>query len=48
MRWLDRLVVELAQTCRDALGSWNRTGQLCVLMVTIALCLTLVLWVAHR
>ncbi len=47
MRWLDRLIIELAQTCREALGSWQRTGQLCVLIFAIALGLTLVLWVTH-
>jgi hypothetical protein len=48
MRWLERLVIELAQMCRDALGSWQRTGQLCVLILTFALGLALVLWVTHR
>jgi hypothetical protein len=33
MRWLEWLVAELAQTCRDALGSWQRTGQLCGLIL---------------
>ena len=35
MRWLDRLVIELAQMCRDALGSWQRTGQLCALILVL-------------
>ena len=48
MRWLERLVIELAQMCRDALGSWQRTGQLCVLILTFALAFALVLWVTHR
>ena len=47
MRWLDRLVTELAQTCRDAMGSWHRTGQLCALILAISLGLALVLWVTH-
>jgi hypothetical protein len=47
MRWVDRLVIELAQICRDALGSWQRTSQLCVLILTFALGLALVLWVTH-
>lgn len=48
MRWLDRLVIELAQTCRDALGSWNRTGQLCLMMLALALGVGFVLWVTHQ
>lgn len=45
MRWLERLVAELAQMCRDAMGSWNRTGQLCVLFLALALGTALVLLV---
>jgi hypothetical protein len=44
MRWLDRLVIELAQMCRDALGSWQRTGQLCALILAVSLGLALVVW----
>jgi hypothetical protein len=47
MRWLERLVIELAQMCRDALGSWHRTGQLCALILALSLGLALVLWVTH-
>ncbi len=43
MGWLERLIIELAQTCREAIGSWHRTGQLCALIFTIALCLVLLL-----
>ena len=45
MRWLDRLVIELAQVCRAALGSWQRIGQLCALILAVSLGLALVLWV---
>jgi hypothetical protein len=48
MGWLDRLITEMTQICREALGSWNRTGQLCALIFTIALGLALLLWVTHR
>jgi len=48
MRWLDRLVIELAQTCRDALGSWNRTCQLCLMILALALGVGFVLWVTHH
>jgi len=48
MGWLDRLITELAQICREALGSWQRTGQLCALILAIAVGLALVLWVTHR
>lgn len=48
MHWLDRLVIELAQMCRAALGSWHRTGQLCALILALACSLALVLWVIHR
>jgi hypothetical protein len=47
MRWLDRLVIELAQMCRDASGSWQRTGQLRALILACSLGLALVLWVTH-
>ena len=45
MSWPDQLVVEMTQICREALGSWSRTGQLCLLMITIAAALALLLWV---
>lgn len=48
VRWLNRMVIELAQICRDAIGSWQRTGQLCVMILTFALGLALVLWVILR
>jgi hypothetical protein len=48
MRWSDRMVIEMAQTCRAALGSWHQTARLCALILTSALGLTLVLWVTHR
>ena len=48
MRWLDRLVIELAQTCRDALGSWNRTGQFCLMILALSLGVGFVLWVTHQ
>jgi hypothetical protein len=44
MRWLDRLVIELAQMCRDALESWQRTGRLCALILAVSLGLALVVW----
>jgi hypothetical protein len=47
MNWLDRLITETTQICREALGSWDRTGQLCLLMLTIAAALALLLWVAY-
>lgn len=47
MRRLDRLVTELAQTRRDAPGSWHRTGQPCALILAISLGLALVLRVTH-
>lgn len=47
MRWLDRLVIELAQMCREAMGSWQRTCQLCVLILTFAAGAALVLWVTR-
>ena len=47
MRWSDRIVIEAAQTCREALGSWHRTGQLCALILAISLGLALMLWVTH-
>jgi hypothetical protein len=47
MRWLERLVSELAKTCRDPQWSWNRTGQLCALFLALALACALVLWAAH-
>jgi hypothetical protein len=47
MCWLEWLVAELAQTCRDALGSWQRTGQLRGLILALSLGLALVLWVTH-
>ncbi len=48
MRWLDRLVIELAQMCRDAMGSWQRTGQLCVLILASAAGVALILWVTRN
>jgi hypothetical protein len=42
---MERLVVELAQICRDAMGNWNRTGQLCVLFLALAVGIALVLLV---
>jgi hypothetical protein len=47
MRWLDRLVIELTQMFRDALECWQRTGQLCILILAVSLGLALVVWVAH-
>jgi len=47
MGWMDQLVTELAQTCRAALGSWHRTGQLITLILAIAAGVSLVLWVTH-
>ena len=47
MRWPDRMVIELAQPCRDAMGSWQRTGQLCAMILTFVLGLAFVLWVIH-
>ncbi|HUN31620.1 MAG TPA: hypothetical protein VMU95_06325 [Trebonia sp.] len=47
MSWMDQLVTELAQICRDALGSWHRTGQLITLILAVAAGLALVLWVTH-
>ena len=47
MSWPDQLVIETTRICREALGSWNRTGQLCLLMITIAAGLALLLWVTH-
>ena len=37
MRTMERLITELAQICREALGSWQRTGQLTTLILAIAL-----------
>jgi hypothetical protein len=42
--WPDRLIIETTQICREVLGSWNRTAQLCLLMFTIAVGLALLLW----
>ena len=47
MGWLDHLITETTQICREALGSWDRTGQLCLLLLTIAAVLTLLLWVLN-
>ena len=47
MRAMERLVTELAQICREALGSWQRTGQLTILILAIALGAALVVWVTH-
>ena len=47
MGWLDRLITETTQICREALGSWDRTGQLCLLLLTIAAALALLLCVLH-
>jgi hypothetical protein len=47
VRTLERLITELAQICREALGSWQRTGQLTTLIFAIALGAALVLWVTH-
>jgi hypothetical protein len=47
MSWMEQLVTELAQTCREALGSWHRTGRLITLILAIALGAALVLWVTH-
>jgi hypothetical protein len=46
MGWLDRLIIEMTQICREALGSWSRTGQLCLLIFSIAAGLSLLLWVS--
>jgi hypothetical protein len=49
MRWLsDRVIIEAAQTCWEALGRWSKTVRLCALILTSALGLALVLWVTHR
>ena len=48
MSWQDRAVTELATICQDALGSWNRTGQLCVMICSIALGLALLIWVFRK
>jgi hypothetical protein len=45
---LSLLITELAQTSRAALGSWHRTGQLCALILAIALGLALVLWITGK
>jgi hypothetical protein len=47
MGWPDRLITETTQICREALGSWDRTGQLCLLVLTIAAALALLLWVLY-
>lgn len=45
---MQRLVVELARKCRDAMGNWNRTGQPCVLFLALAVGIALVLLVLAR
>jgi hypothetical protein len=47
MSWMEQLVSELAQTCRGALGSWQRTAQLIMLILATAAGVALVLWVTH-
>jgi hypothetical protein len=47
MRAIERLITELAQICREALGSWQRTGQLTTLILAIALGAALIVWVTH-
>jgi hypothetical protein len=47
MSWMSQLVTELAQICREALGSWHRTAQLITLILAIAAGLALVLWVTR-
>lgn len=48
MGWTVQLIEGVTQLAGEALGSWNRTGQLCVVIVTIAVVLAFLLWVWRR
>lgn len=48
MIWQDRLIIEATTICGQALGNWDRTEQLCVLILAISLGLALLLLVWTR